>query len=197
MLPVELDRSRPIYCDDCITIVREERKGNKGGKGKSSGSLSKKSDKPREEKKPVQKPPRPSEGKVVEKLPDEPSISLEALEKPKKTSTEPSLDLGALLESEPKKSNTPPATNKPYTCSECGTSFTASVKLDRSRDMYCEDCLQKRREKKREEKAATGGSTEEASNKKKRKRRRKKKTDQDSTNPSSGSLKTGQTIRFD
>ena len=31
VLPVELDRSRPIYCDDCIEIVREER--NKKGKG--------------------------------------------------------------------------------------------------------------------------------------------------------------------
>src|SRR3989338_8997765 len=31
VLPVELDRSRPIYCDDCIEIVREDRKKGKGG----------------------------------------------------------------------------------------------------------------------------------------------------------------------
>src|SRR3989338_7186066 len=34
VLPVELDRSRPIYCEDCIEVVREE-KANKGGKGGS------------------------------------------------------------------------------------------------------------------------------------------------------------------
>lgn len=28
VLPVELDKSRPIYCEDCIEIVREERKKN-------------------------------------------------------------------------------------------------------------------------------------------------------------------------
>jgi hypothetical protein len=33
-LPVELDRSRPIYCEDCIEIVRDERKG---GKKKAEG----------------------------------------------------------------------------------------------------------------------------------------------------------------
>ncbi len=66
VLPVELDRSRAIYCDDCITIVREERKNNKKGKkGKSA-------DKP--------KPPKPSEGQVVEAKPEEPSISLKKLE---------------------------------------------------------------------------------------------------------------------
>ncbi len=32
VLPVELDRSRPIFCEDCIEIVREERKKGKGGK---------------------------------------------------------------------------------------------------------------------------------------------------------------------
>ncbi|MFH1253727.1 MAG: TraM recognition domain-containing protein [Candidatus Uhrbacteria bacterium] len=30
ILPVELDKSRPIYCEDCIEIVREERKSGKG-----------------------------------------------------------------------------------------------------------------------------------------------------------------------
>ena len=29
ILPVELDRSRPIYCEECIEIVRSERKGGK------------------------------------------------------------------------------------------------------------------------------------------------------------------------
>lgn len=32
ILPVELDRSRPIYCEECIEIVRAERKAGKGGK---------------------------------------------------------------------------------------------------------------------------------------------------------------------
>jgi hypothetical protein len=30
VLPVELDRTRPIYCEDCIEIVKEERKKKKG-----------------------------------------------------------------------------------------------------------------------------------------------------------------------
>ncbi len=37
-LPVELDRSRPIYCEDCIEVVREERKsgGKKGGERRAA-----------------------------------------------------------------------------------------------------------------------------------------------------------------
>ncbi|MDA1038086.1 MAG: type IV secretion system DNA-binding domain-containing protein, partial [bacterium] len=30
MLPVELDRSRPIYCEDCIDLVKEEKSGRAG-----------------------------------------------------------------------------------------------------------------------------------------------------------------------
>ncbi|MBI2550922.1 type IV secretion system DNA-binding domain-containing protein [Candidatus Uhrbacteria bacterium] len=35
-LPVELDRSRPIYCESCIEIIRAERKGGGGAKGAGS-----------------------------------------------------------------------------------------------------------------------------------------------------------------
>jgi len=104
ILPVELDRSRPIYCDDCIKIVREERKSGK----KSSG------------KPPVKKvetkslPPKPSEGESVEQLPDEPSISLSALKKedPKK---------GEVKEKEPEKEpekEKPNAVEEPVRISE-------------------------------------------------------------------------------
>lgn len=38
-LPVELDRSRPIYCEDCIELVREERKsGKKKGVERKAGT---------------------------------------------------------------------------------------------------------------------------------------------------------------
>ncbi len=60
VLPVELDRSRPIYCEDCIEIVREERKRGKGGK-------------------PPAKPVRPSEGKPIERVVEAPPVSLEVL----------------------------------------------------------------------------------------------------------------------
>lgn len=36
-LPVELDRSRPIYCEDCHPIIREESKKGKGGGGSLKG----------------------------------------------------------------------------------------------------------------------------------------------------------------
>ncbi|MDG1950760.1 MAG: hypothetical protein P8J32_08175, partial [bacterium] len=229
-LPVELDRSRPIYCDDCIKIVREERKSGKKSK-------------PVIKKKVV---PKPSEGELVEeKLPEEPSISLgslmkepkkeaakvepEPVEKPevdtiaesvvpevapptqkkevkkvvveqKTQAPEPSVNLLEHIEEPPAaevKEEVPP-TPKPieqpapvvptqvekpvpdtvpqkaaarsvaakrkeeprkkrghdYHCSECSAEFTAPVKLDPSRPLYCGDCLDKKRAKQREEKAS-------------------------------------------
>lgn len=212
-LPVELDRSRPIYCDDCIKIVREERK---------SGKKPSKAPKKAEKKPPA---PKPSEGELVEeKLPDEPSISLKAIEKkpvkqeettaektqtpttdaieeavtpevpsptqttqpekePEPEAAQPSVNLldAAAANAEPaqpqKEVEQPkpepvvqkqtevkrepvakpaPAAKKTsgheYDCSECGTHFEAPVKLDPSRPLYCGNCLEKARAKKREEK---------------------------------------------
>ncbi len=68
-LPVELDRSRPIYCEDCIEIVREERKG-----GKKQGEA-------RAEKKPPA--PRMKDGEVIVQEPSA-TIGLSALSKEKK-----------------------------------------------------------------------------------------------------------------
>ncbi|MBI4435248.1 TraM recognition domain-containing protein, partial [Candidatus Uhrbacteria bacterium] len=228
VLPVELDRSRPIYCDDCIAIVREERKGGKRSPAKSVLP------KPAPN---VGRPPKPSEGEVVEKTPDEPSISLGALVKQEtkipETATKPRLP-----ERKERKSY-------PYTCSECGKTFTTSVKLDPSRPLYCEECLEKIRAKRRAETGeaapsrshpshlptsppsplpppspASGPSSEEE--KRKRKRKRKKKPEGSPAMPSishppsfsssppppppppapppppkTGTLHTGQTIRFD
>ncbi|HCB55748.1 TPA: hypothetical protein DEP26_02080 [Candidatus Uhrbacteria bacterium] len=70
-LPVELDRSRPIYCEKCIEIIRE-RRNNKGGKP----SRDNRSSAPVREKKPE---PKIKEGTFVECLPEEPSVSLSAL----------------------------------------------------------------------------------------------------------------------
>jgi len=71
ILPVELDTNRPIYCEDCIEIVREERKS---GKGRSE-------ERPREAKTAIA--PAVSEGELITKESDT-SMSLSAL-KPKET----------------------------------------------------------------------------------------------------------------
>ncbi len=69
-LPVELDRSRPIYCEDCHPIIKEERT-----KGKVRKAESKK-----KEKNIVKKPPSVKEGEVVEKKVGK-EISLQELTK--------------------------------------------------------------------------------------------------------------------
>lgn len=71
-LPVELDRSRPIYCEECHPIVMEERK--KGKDKKES----------RERKQEVKKPapmPKVAEGDVVARVADT-TLSLRALQPP-------------------------------------------------------------------------------------------------------------------
>ena len=400
VLPVELDRSRPIYCDDCITIVREEKK--KGGKrppkpkagdkpktgDKSARDDRKKDDRKKtgssEKKEPRPEPPKPAETEVVEKPVEEAVVGLDALRKDTKEASKEELKDESKGESEDKaqaveqvkttdetaasdeskkvdadsagvdrsdaeaasvatkdkeESDTAPAkpaaskndrtderddrargertssrtddkkmetrrekrveTRKEvevvrevksekkadedraprqelerapsekvdapkaetphvvhdsgdYTCSDCTKNFTADVKLDRSRPMYCEDCLEKIRAERRKDQGkekgastprkpresnATRGqtSTGDAPKKKRRRRRRKKpsaggesksptgegerkpkeraeaapKNDQPApasekpkpttTAPSttSGTLKSGQAIRFD
>ncbi len=256
ILPVELDRSRPIYCDDCIAIVREERKGKKSGA------------KPTLLGKPAEKislPPRPTQGEVIEKFPEEPSISLGALARPVQKTAHvhesvevpsdraldgPSLDLGALFQGTRESSGTQPKSQpRPkleprvnalkqesysYTCSECRKSFTAGVKLDPSRPLYCENCLAKIRERRKSETGTksvsiTGAPSREnpsGEESAKRKRKRKKKpahlapqasrkepptiqtqqaipapiAPQSKVEPpkdKTGTLHTGQTIRFD
>jgi DNA-directed RNA polymerase subunit RPC12/RpoP len=59
-LPVELDKSRPIYCEDCHPIVKEENKKRKERGG------SKNRDRNRE-KRVNDVPPKPKDGKIVEK----------------------------------------------------------------------------------------------------------------------------------
>ncbi len=60
-IPVELDRNRPIYCENCIEIVREERKSGKKKEIKK-------------EKKKTDTPPSAKEGEVVKK--DLPGLEL-------------------------------------------------------------------------------------------------------------------------
>ncbi len=70
VLPVELDRSRPIYCEDCIEIVREERKSGKS----------------RRPDRPIAPPKstKPSEGTVIPQPMKEEPISLSSLKPPSK-----------------------------------------------------------------------------------------------------------------
>jgi DNA-directed RNA polymerase subunit RPC12/RpoP len=350
-LPVELDRSRAIYCDDCIKIVREEKKsGVKPGPVRSTiASRAAAAKKALEEGKPVEprgrrakdstepkqtpRPPKPSEGELIEKPAKEAPVSLASLSnKPTKPSEskveeaskqekppepkqetpaqesnpapvpepspapepkpeppkpeskpeptpietaapvkvaqpdpepvkveptpEPKVDpspkpkagpkpeprqrelqkkesaqreprkrelteseqadrkerlriqaLGEKLRPEPKRrepkqdgsgqsesSQREPrqreprkdrASDKPkespgeYACSECSKIFTPPVKLDPTRDVFCNECLEKNRAKRREEKEV--GKDSEAPAKKKRKRRKKNPDSKDAT----------------
>lgn len=71
-LPVELDRSRPIYCEECHPIVMEERK--------KSGGMADRDRRDREQKKNVvEKPPKVDDGEMIEKEVPKDTVSLEAL----------------------------------------------------------------------------------------------------------------------
>ncbi|NQV89194.1 MAG: type IV secretion system DNA-binding domain-containing protein [Parcubacteria group bacterium] len=185
VLPVELDRSRPIYCDDCITIVREEKKS--GGRkpsivksaprpkpeessaekveervekpgGAGSGSAGKIVSEKKEvvvEKKEVVAERKETE--VIEKpLADKP-ISLDVLKKEPVKEMRTRAEELVVQEKAPeiKKSEEVPVAKREdskaggYTCSDCGDSFEASVKLDRSRPMYCGKCLEKIRDERK------------------------------------------------
>ena len=65
-LPVELDRSRPIYCEECIELVRAERKAGKGQHDARPHP-------------PVAALQRPSQGETIEKRIQKAPVSLSAL----------------------------------------------------------------------------------------------------------------------
>ena len=72
-IPVELDRNRPIYCEDCIEIIREERKSGK----KPSKPMVKKTESP-----------KVVEGEVVKKDLPGLEVGLDALKKDDKKTDE-------------------------------------------------------------------------------------------------------------
>ncbi len=72
-IPVELDRSRPIYCEDCKPIIDAERQKKKDRKGGMQ---------PEKEKRVVEKPPQVREGELVEKETSDTNISLKDLAQP-------------------------------------------------------------------------------------------------------------------
>ncbi len=78
VLPVELDRSRPIYCETCIEIVKEERKK---GKVKNKNSNYKQQNKNQNSQSKNSK--KPSSGEDVKKVSNEKPISLDSLKKPR------------------------------------------------------------------------------------------------------------------
>ncbi|HAU65771.1 TPA: hypothetical protein DCW61_00300, partial [Candidatus Uhrbacteria bacterium] len=196
ILPVELDRSRPIYCDDCIAIVREERKTGKKPFVKPSLPL-----------------PKPSEGELIEKLPEEPSIGLDHLLKPSSViSTPPSVQKLAVSSpsvpskgaAESNQSVTPPTALRPksessfvkthsYTCSDCARSFTAGVKLDPTRSLYCKECLEKNRTKRKERPVEKKQKINSPKLIAKPLIQKKEEPSQEKL----GTLKTGETVHFD
>lgn len=95
-LPVELDRSRPIYCEDCHPIVAAERKkGKRDERPPSRG--------------PAQRPPappRPRDGAIVPMARSEESIPLSALlAEPQKPELAPKVEMPT--NAEPLKVNAP------------------------------------------------------------------------------------------
>jgi DNA-directed RNA polymerase subunit RPC12/RpoP len=97
-LPVELDRSRPIYCEDCMPIIKEERK-----KGKKKGKNdAKQRDK---QKKAVDEAPKVKEGEVVARVSEE-TVSLSALA-PKSGKSDVEVDGNQPKEKTVPKSDTP------------------------------------------------------------------------------------------
>jgi hypothetical protein len=204
VLPVELDRSRPIYCDDCIKIVREERKIGKK-------PLSKKSEKPSDVK---TNPPKPLETEVIERLPDEPSISLQDLRGTQQKSKQ--------QEKKTEKKNTD--TSKKSDVSQVDTlvrdehkSEKASAKKQYQPQTHNQSSHTKTTEVREPNTQAQEASKEQPS-KKKRKRRKKKKKEESisiqpktttspnpqtltpktpTSPPPSGTLKKGQRIKFD
>ncbi|MFH1766916.1 MAG: type IV secretion system DNA-binding domain-containing protein [Patescibacteria group bacterium] len=67
-IPVELDRSRPIYCEECKPIIDAERQKKKGRVA------------PEREKRTVDQPPKVNDGQIIEKQ-VEGNLSLTTLEK--------------------------------------------------------------------------------------------------------------------
>ncbi len=68
-IPVELDRSRPIYCEDCVPIIQKEREEQKNRK---KGA-------PAKEKRVESIPPKVGDGELVVKEEPKETVSLEAL----------------------------------------------------------------------------------------------------------------------
>ena len=165
VLPVELDRSRPIYCEDCIEIVREERKS-----GKKKKQVRKK-EKPKQEA-----PPKPSEGEVIEKAPEEPSISLGDL-------PPASLRGSEATEANPVKEN------------EKNTKIASSSDRDQTprKDTGGDGPKKKRKRKRKKKKPSSGGSSQQAP----KQEERQPKKNENKPDAQSGTLKTGQSIKFD
>ena len=92
VLPVELDRSRPIYCEDCIKLVREERQAGKDRKKEKSAARP---------AGPPSTPPKVSEGHVVTRESHEAPISLSAMAPkiaPQPTGNVPAVDFSSFDE---------------------------------------------------------------------------------------------------
>jgi hypothetical protein len=193
-LPVELDRSRPIYCENCIEIVREERKKGKGKPPTKAHSLIAADFSPRTSVK-IEQPARPSEGKAVERIMEAVPISLEVLKPP----------------------STPPAVVHGF--SRGHTSVAHGFSSGQTEDDWLSQ------EVKKEEPHVATNQTQNVP-KKKRKRKRKKNSGQSSLptstsapsasitpapslvlpsapshapkpQPKSGSIRPGQSIKFD
>lgn len=118
VLPVELDKTRPIFCEDCIEIVREERKQGI------------RSDAPIREVKPtvvLPKAPQVTEGVPVMKPPATASIGLSALtESSKKAVTKPVVDSSPVTAPMPSMSLSTPSVGVDFLSSEVQASPSPS-----------------------------------------------------------------------
>lgn len=207
-LPVELDRSRPIYCEDCLPVIQEERK--KGKKGQKGGKKDEKRTdaKAKDVKEEAPKPPKVKDGEIVVKEEPKEEISLSSLEKkeekPKK-------------EKEPEKKPEPELVKRQEDAPRAGD----VMKFDPAPKPEKEEVRKPEPEKPKEEqpksekaseakKQPEAKEQEEAPVKRKRKRRRRKRkksedgSSENQKNESSSNqekagknLNPGETVKFD
>ncbi len=183
-LPVELDRSRPIYCEDCMPKIKAEReKGRKGGGGRDRGRDQKpprsdqgRQDRPREDRPRNDRPPRQDRpalapqpkienSKPIERKVGE-SISLSALAAPADKKEE---------RKEPRKV----PTSKPVAKQESRpVDAPTPLKFDQEKPRPKEAVL-KQEEKPEQDQKSPQTSSESAGRQPRKRRRRRRKPEED------------------
>ena len=165
LLPVELDRSRPIYCEECHPIVMEERKkGKKGGGGRGGKGKGGEKKEEKKEKRVVDTPPKVSDGEIVAKDTGEERVSLEELASDDKKETPVQSDESSVEEAAPEPE---PAQKPEVTASEMTPSTQTKPKEIEPKPEPKEE--PKKEAPRREE------SESEGEPKKKRRRRRRRR----------------------
>jgi DNA-directed RNA polymerase subunit RPC12/RpoP len=196
VLPVELDRSRPIYCEDCIEIVRSERKASKERKKMkrdAGGGVA----------------PKLSDGDAVEKFAQEVSVSLSALAptvpKPRPVTQkpaprpepkpEPIAPVGIELPMPSMRFSAPPIVGVAQRQNPTAVAPSAPPATPSTQQMTSDDPGKKKRRRRRRSKSGSGQAQPQAPAPAPQPPRAP--SQQPSAPAASGSLHSGQTIKFE